>query len=257
MKYICQVCGYVYDEAAEACPFDQLPDSWQCPWCKAPKTQFKPEQAEAPAEAASADAGAGAGGAGADAGSGLAGDAGDSAGSGLAGASGDGTGSGLAGVDAGADDAGDLKQLSPGQLAALCTNLARGCEKQYKEEESKLFAELAAYFTATVPPAEDASVEALAKQLQDEIGSYPGTRAAADIVRDRGAARALVWGEKVSRMLSSLVGRYLEEGEAMLEGTEIWICTACGFVYIGETPPELCPVCKVPSWKFEKIEGRR
>ena len=211
MKYICQVCGYVYDEAAEACPFDQLPDSWQCPWCKAPKTQFKPEQAEVPAEAASAAA----------------------------------------------DDAGDLKQLSPGQLAALCTNLARGCEKQYKEEESKLFAELAAYFTAAVPPAEDASVEALAKQLQDEIGSYPGTRAAADIVRDRGAARALVWGEKVSRMLSSLVSRDLEEGEAMLEGTEIWICTACGFVYIGETPPELCPVCKVPSWKFEKIEGRR
>ena len=211
MKYICQVCGYVYDEAAEACPFDQLPDSWQCPWCKAPKTQFKPEQAEVPAEAASEAA----------------------------------------------DDAGNLKQLSPGQLAALCTNLARGCEKQYKEEESKLFAELAAYFTAAVPPAEDASVEALAKQLQDEIGSYPGTRAAADIVRDRGAARALVWGEKVSRMLSSLVGRYLEEGEAMLEGTEIWICTACGFVYIGETPPELCPVCKVPSWKFEKIEGRR
>lgn len=214
MKYICQVCGYVYDEASEACPFDQLPDSWQCPWCKAPKTQFKPEQAEAPAEGAS-----------------------DAA--------------------AGADDAGDLKQLSPGQLAALCTNLARGCEKQYKEEESKLFAELAAYFTAAVPPAEDASVEALAKQLQDEISLYPGTRAAADIVRDRGAARALVWGEKVTRMLSSLVSRYLEEGEAMLAGTEIWICTACGFIYIGETPPELCPVCKVPSWKFEKIEGRR
>ena len=223
MKYICQICGYVYDEAAEACPFDQLPDSWQCPWCKAPKTQFKPEQAEVPAEAAAEAAGG----------------AGDDAGSGPGG------------------DAGDLKQLSAGQLAALCTNLARGCEKQYKEEESKLFAELAAYFTAAVPPAEDASVEALAKQLQDEIGSYPGTRAAADIVRDRGTARALVWGEKVSRMLSSLVSRYLEEGEAMLEGTEIWICTACGFVYIGETPPELCPVCKVPSWKFEKIEGRR
>ena len=229
MKYICQVCGYVYDEASEACPFDQLPDSWQCPWCKAPKTQFKPEQAEAPAEGAS-DA---------------------------AGGAGDGAGSGLAGVAAGADDAGDLKQLSPGQLAALCTNLARGCEKQYKEEESKLFAELAEYFTAAVPPAEDASVEALAKQLQDEISLYPGTRAAADIVRDRGAARALVWGEKVSRMLSSLVTRYLEEGEPMLEGTEIWICTACGVIYIGETPPELCPVCKVPSWKFEKIEGRR
>ena len=29
-----------------------------------------------------------------------------------------------------------------------------------------------------------------------------------------------------------------------------------GFVYIGDEAPELCPVCKVPAWKFEKIEGR-
>lgn len=42
----------------------------------------------------------------------------------------------------------------------------------------------------------------------------------------------------------------------MLEGTNIWVCTTCGFVYIGEQAPELCPVCKVPAWKFEKIEGR-
>ena len=71
-----------------------------------------------------------------------------------------------------------------------------------------------------------------------------------------GAARICVWGEKVTRMLSSLVNRYLNEGEAMLADTDIWICTVCGFVYIGETPPELCPVCKVPPYKFEKIEGR-
>jgi rubrerythrin len=57
-------------------------------------------------------------------------------------------------------------------------------------------------------------------------------------------------------MLSSLVNRYLNEGEAMLADTDIWVCTVCGFVYIGETPPELCPVCKDPPYKFEKIEGR-
>ena len=71
-----------------------------------------------------------------------------------------------------------------------------------------------------------------------------------------GAARICVWGEKVTRMLSSLVNRYLNEGEAMLADTDIWVCTVCGFVYIGETPRELCPVCKVPPYKFEKIEGR-
>ncbi|MGI5902217.1 MAG: rubredoxin-like domain-containing protein [Desulfitobacteriia bacterium] len=30
----------------------------------------------------------------------------------------------------------------------------------------------------------------------------------------------------------------------------------CGFVYIGDKLPEVCPVCKVPNWKFEKVEGR-
>ena len=55
-------------------------------------------------------------------------------------------------------------------------------------------------------------------------------------------------------MLKSLLSRYQREGEKMLENTGVWVCTICGFVYIGNEPPELCPVCKVPPWKFEKIE---
>ena len=150
----------------------------------------------------------------------------------------------------------DLEKLSAGQLAALCSNLARGCEKQYKQEEADLFKQLADYFTAVVPAVNDASVEKLAKELQTDAENYAAVRATADANADRGAARVCVWGEKVTRMLSSLVNRYLNEGEAMLKDTNIWVCTTCGFVYIGDTPPELCPVCKVPDWKFEKIEGR-
>ena len=150
----------------------------------------------------------------------------------------------------------DLEKLSAGQLAALCSNLARGCEKQYKQEEADLFKQLADYFTAVVPAVNDASVEKLAKELQTDADNYAAVRATADANADRGAARVCVWGEKVTRMLSSLVNRYLNEGEAMLKDTNIWVCTTCGFVYIGDTPPELCPVCKVPDWKFEKIEGR-
>ena len=150
----------------------------------------------------------------------------------------------------------DLEKLSAGQLAALCSNLARGCEKQYKQEEADLFKQLADYFTAVVPAVNDASVEKLAKELQTDADNYAAVRATADANSDRGAARVCVWGEKVTRMLSSLVNRYLNEGEAMLKDTNIWVCTTCGFVYIGDTPPELCPVCKVPNWKFEKIEGR-
>ena len=92
--------------------------------------------------------------------------------------------------------------------------------------------------------------------MQNDVDNYPNVRAVADDNGDRGAARICVWGEKVTRMLSSLVSRYLEEGEEMLEGNEIYVCTVCGFVYIGKRPPELCPVCKVPPFKFEKVEGR-
>ncbi len=211
MRYICQICGYVYDEEKEKVPFAELPDDWKCPLCGAGKADFKPEESAKPAAAAKPVS---------------------------------------VPVDA------DLKKLSAGQFSALCSNLARGCEKQYKAEEAALFAELADYFAAITPAVNDASVEMVAGLLQNDIDNYAGMRAAADAEADRGAARVCVWGEKVTRMLSSLVGRYLREGEAMLADTDIWVCTVCGFVYVGDAAPEMCPVCKVPAWKFEKIEGR-
>lgn len=223
MKYICQICGYVYDDEKEKVPFDQLPDDWKCPLCGAAKSNFKAEEvkAEAPKaevkakEAVTAKT-----------------------------------------ESAGVETAEDLRELSAGQLAALCSNLARGCEKQYKTEEAELFTKLAEYFTAAVPAINDATVEKLAADLQKDVDHYADVRQASDDAGDRGAARVCVWGEKVTRMLSSLVERYLKEGEAMLEGTSIWVCSVCGFVYIGDAAPELCPVCKVPAWKFDKIEGR-
>ena len=56
-------------------------------------------------------------------------------------------------------------------------------------------------------------------------------------------------------MLQSLLTRYAREGEAMLKNTGVWVCTICGFIYVGDTSPELCPVCKVPNRKLEKIGG--
>lgn len=37
-----------------------------------------------------------------------------------------------------------------------------------------------------------------------------------------------------------------------------WICSVCGYVWEGETPPEACPICKAPASKFnEKKEGEQ
>ena len=33
-----------------------------------------------------------------------------------------------------------------------------------------------------------------------------------------------------------------------------WVCPVCGYVHEGDTPPEKCPVCKVPGEKFNKLD---
>ena len=40
-KYVCSVCGYVYDEAAEGVAFADLPDDWECPTCGVSKSKFE------------------------------------------------------------------------------------------------------------------------------------------------------------------------------------------------------------------------
>ncbi|GHS89678.1 Rubredoxin [Synergistales bacterium] len=50
-KYVCTVCGYVYDPAvgddaagiAPGTAFDALPDGWACPTCGVGKDMFEPE----------------------------------------------------------------------------------------------------------------------------------------------------------------------------------------------------------------------
>ena len=34
-----------------------------------------------------------------------------------------------------------------------------------------------------------------------------------------------------------------------------WICSVCGYVYEGATPPERCPQCKAPASKFQEQAG--
>lgn len=39
-KYICTVCGYIYDESVEGVAFADLPDDYVCPVCGEPKSAF-------------------------------------------------------------------------------------------------------------------------------------------------------------------------------------------------------------------------
>ena len=151
----------------------------------------------------------------------------------------------------------DMREMSPLEVSALCTNLARGCEKQYKPEEEAIFKELSEYFKTASAPAKDPDYNQLIALVEKDLEEgFPNANSAASNAKDRGALRALVWSEKVTRIQKSILARYEKEGDKILENTGIYVCTICGFIYIGDTLPEICPVCKVPNWKFEKIEGR-
>lgn len=221
-KYICTVCGFVYDEAAglleqgiaPGTRFEELPSGFACPICGAGVDDFERQTGGKPSEPPKTQA---------------------------------------VTVDSHDDD---LAELSPLELSALCTNLARGCEKQYKSEEMTLFNELANYFQKKSKKAENPNFKELSNLINSDIEErFVNANAAAKADGDRGAQRALVWSEKVTRILKSLIARYEREGEAMLANTGVYVCTICGFIYIGDNLPTVCPVCKVPNWKFEMIKG--
>ena len=52
MKYVCTACGFVYDEdegdpangIAPGTKFEDLPDSYTCPWCGVSKELFEKQE---------------------------------------------------------------------------------------------------------------------------------------------------------------------------------------------------------------------
>ena len=44
MKYICNVCGYVYDEEVEGKAFSELDDDYVCPLCGVGKDEFEVQE---------------------------------------------------------------------------------------------------------------------------------------------------------------------------------------------------------------------
>ena len=195
-KYICPICGYVYDEAKEGVKFDDLPDDWKCPLCGAPKNLFKAESVE---------------------------------------------------VIVSNEPEEELREMNYGEISALCSSLARGCEKQYLEEEASLFAKLANYYNSKAAVKGDFK-ELIEKVNKDLDLNYKKAREVASEKEDRGALRVITWGEKVSMILKTLLDTDIPEDK------KIYVCDICGFVYVGDEKPEICPVCKVPSFKLLEVE---
>lgn len=206
MKYICNICGFVYDEKVAKIKWQDLNDDWVCPICKATKDAFILENSEVKLLAKPL----------------------------------------LKDID------GDLTNL---ELSVICSNLAKGCEKQYLFEEMALYQQLASLYKQKTSFPNENNLEDLLPLISNDLNNnYPDSHQLAKEINDRGAKRVLVWSEKVTHMQDSLIKRFIQDNGASLNDTNIYVCDICGFIYTGDQPPEICPVCKVPSLKILKIE---
>ena len=212
-KYKCQICGYIYDDAKEEIKFADLPDDWKCPWCGAPKSMFE-EIIE---------------------------DNGD--------------------VFQKKEDeketmeieeSDDLRQLSNSEIAYICSNLAKSCEKQYLEEEQNLFQQLSDYYEKYVD-AKDGTLDDLLTLVNKDIEEFNEAVNIANKLDDRGAKRIITWANKSTNIVKAILTNYKEKGMDYIKNTKIWVCDICGFVYIGDESPQICPVCKVPSLKIMEV----
>ena len=186
-RYVCSICGYVYDETKGApetgvlagTRWAMLSNDWVCPLCGAAKAEFRmegePQQAAVTAI-----------------------------------------------VDA--DVYSSLKSLPALEMSAVCSNLARGCEKQYLPQEASWYRELEAYFKGSAGKLPNASFQQMLELTRADLDStIAESVAVAKAEGDRGAQRALIWDEKVTRIHKSLLMRYMRDGDAMFDGVNAYV----------------------------------
>jgi rubrerythrin len=149
---------------------------------------------------------------------------------------------------------GKNQSYSNGVLAAICSNLEKGCGKQLKPVAATLFDQLAQYFGKSHGTVEVASLSGLIPLISADIEkNYPAVEKSASSAGDRGSLRCMTWGKKVTSIHKSLLARYEKQGDSLLEGNNLYVCEACGFIAVSSQIPDLCPICKAPSSRFVTI----
>ena len=146
----------------------------------------------------------------------------------------------------------ELRELSNYEISLICSNLARGCEKQYLEEEKDLFRELSKYYEG-LEEDKTGSLDDIINMVNGDINNFSKSMDVFTKYEDRGAKRVVNWASKSTNIMKVVIDTYKEKGIDYIKNTKIWVCDICGFVYIGDNPPKVCPVCRVPSLKILEV----
>jgi rubrerythrin len=143
----------------------------------------------------------------------------------------------------------------------LFSNLAISSAKLQRPNLMRLFKALAG--SMEVQAKEQIREETSGTEIEQALGDlqsrisrdlqqhHPEALSRSESAKNRGALRALTWAKKVATIQGSLTKRVSANKDGFLkEGQKIFVCDACGFLFIGDSPPDVCPVCKAPASRF-------
>ena len=66
------------------------------------------------------------------------------------------------------------KELSAMEMSIICSNLSRGCEKQYLQDQADAFKKLADFFRSKAQPVKEANVQKLLELIETDLTvGYP------------------------------------------------------------------------------------
>jgi rubrerythrin len=86
---------------------------------------------------------------------------------------------------------------------------------------------------------------------------YAAYLAVADLQEEKRAAKSMNYAMEVEKLHSELYAAAraaVDAGEDLSEVTA-WVCPVCGFTFLGEEPPERCPVCNALRKTFRQFNA--
>ena len=94
-------------------------------------------------------------------------------------------------------------------LSVLFSNLSKACTKQLRLEEAELFNKLSLYFENKMSTLKENVISDIGALIKADLDlKYGNAMNVAKMEKDRGALRALTWGEKATRIQNSVLTRY-------------------------------------------------
>ena len=113
----------------------------------------------------------------------------------------------------------DLRELSNDEIAYICSNLAKACDKQYLEEEKGLYLELFEYFKSK--DINNGSINNLVEMFNNDANLLNDAFNIVNNYDDSGAKRVLTWATKTNNIINSIIKNYSVKGIEYIKNNKI------------------------------------